>query len=57
MQTRRIDQRFVFTIAENFTKAQRNPTLAFFDDKDRHVKHYQHDDNYRNNRFTHRYSP
>ena len=49
MQTRLINQRFVVIVTQYLTKTQRNTALTFFDDKDRHVKHYQHDDDNRDN--------
>ncbi|VFS78578.1 Uncharacterised protein [Salmonella enterica subsp. enterica] len=49
MQTRRVNQRFVLIVTQNFTKTQRNAALALFDHKDGHVEHYQHDDDNRNN--------
>ena len=57
VQAWRIHQRLIFVVAQNFTETQRDTALAFLYDKDRHVEHYQHDDNDRDNRFTHRYSP
>ena len=43
------DQRLVFIVTQNFTKAQSNTALAFFDHKDRHEQNYQNDDDNRNN--------